>query len=222
MGIDELRDKGVSSRMDNYHLSKKYAAILIVVVLLVLAGGCITDTVSPPATGTPADTPTLPPGHPPLSAIIATPYPTQIPAASSMRFTPDPITGCPMNPLVPEPVDTSVPVRDPMPGIRYSINESESGRTVVLEKGEIVEITLRWAPGVAWTWDVPVYGCSLELVNDGYYSMGGDFWNQSGHYRARYRAKSPGRSFIDGVFGVPPRGTATSANPRFNLTVIVK
>jgi len=125
-------------------------------------------------------------------------------------------------PHIPVPVDTSVPVRDLIPGIRYSINESESGRTVVLEKGEIVEITLRWAPGVAWTWDIPVSGCSLELLNDGYYSGGGDFWNKTGHYRARYRAISPGKSTIDGIFGVSPRGTATSANPRFNLTVIVK
>ena len=208
--------------MEKWNISAYYPAILVAVVLLVLIGGCITDPVSPPATVTPAETPTLPPGHPPLSTITATQYPIQIPAASSPQFTPDPITGCLMNPLVPKPVDTSVPVRDPMPGIRYSINESESGRTVVLEKGEIVEITLRWAPGVAWTWDVPVYGCSLELVNDGYYSMGGDFWNQSGHYRARYRAISPGRSFIDGIFGVAPGGTATTANPRFNLTVIVK
>jgi len=109
-----------------------------------------------------------------------------------------------------------------MHGIRYSFNESETGQTVVLEKGEIVEMTLRWAPGVAWKWDVPVSGCSIELLNDGYYSGGGDFWNQSGHYRARYRATSPGTSFIDGIFGVLPGGTPHASNPRFNLTVIVQ
>lgn len=127
-----------------------------------------------------------------------------------------------MNPIVPEPVDTSIPVRDPIPGIRYSINESESGRTVVLEKGEIVEINLRWAPGVAWSWDIPVYGCGLEILNDGYYDTGTDFWNQSGHYRARYRAIRSGTSFINGIFGVPPDGTVHASNPKFNLTVIVK
>ena len=124
-------------------------------------------------------------------------------------------------PRVPVPVDTSVPVRDPMPGIRYSISENESGRTVVLEKGDIVEINLRWAPSVAWSWDVPVSGCGLELVNDGYYDTGTDYWNTSGHYRARYRAVSPGRSFIDGTFGASPSGIANGA-PEFNLTVIVK
>jgi hypothetical protein len=127
-----------------------------------------------------------------------------------------------MDPHVPEPVDTSVAVRDPMHGIRYSFNESETGRTVVLEKGEIVEMTLRWAPSVAWEWYMPVSGCSIELLNDGYYSGGGDYWNQSGHYRARYRATGPGTSFIDGVFGVAPGGTPHEWNPRFNLTVIVK
>ena len=127
-----------------------------------------------------------------------------------------------MDPHVPTPVDTSIPVRDPMPGIRYSINENESGRTVVLEKGDIVEINLRWAPSVAWSWDVPVYGCGLEMVNDGYYDTGTDYWNTSGHYRARYRAVGSGRTFIDGVFGVPPGRTASASNPRFNLTVIVK
>jgi predicted secreted protein len=109
-----------------------------------------------------------------------------------------------------------------MPGIRYSLGESESGRTIVLEQGEIVEINLRWAPGIAWNWDVPVSGCAIELLNDGYYDTGTDYWNQSGHYRARYRATRPGRSFIDGVFGIAPGGPAHAWNPRFNLTVIVK
>lgn len=199
-----------------------YPAILIGIVFMVLTGGCVTDTTSSPLTSTPAETPTLPPGHPPLSTVTATPSFSPTPAVSSPRLTPDSRTGCSMDPHVPEPVNTSIAVRDPMPGIRYSFNESESGRTVVLEKGEIVEMTLRWAPGVAWEWDMPVSGCSIELLNDGYYSGGGDYWNQSGHYRARYRATGPGTSFIDGVFGVAPGGTPHEWNPRFNLTVIVK
>jgi len=197
-------------------------AVVMVMVFIVLAGGCVSSTPGSPSPGTPAETPTLPPGHPPLSTITATPSPSPIPTISSPRFTPDPRTGCTMEPHLPEPVDTSVAVRDPLPGIRYSFNESETGRTVVLGKGDIVEITLRWAPSVAWEWDVPVSGCSIELLNDGYYSGGGDYWNQSGHYRARYRATSPGTSFIDGVFGVAPGGTPRESNPRFNLTVIVE
>ena len=204
------------------HSAIAHPVLVAGIVFFVLACGCVTDfPVAPPA-GTPAVTPTLPPGHPPLATITAATYTPAPPAAPSPVFTPDPVTGCTTEYHVPEPVDTSVPVRDPLPGVRYSFGESESGRTVVLEKGEVVEVTLRWAPGVAWSWDVPLAGCSVELLNDGYYSGGGDFWNQSGHYRARYRAKSPGTSFIDGVFGVMPGGTATASNPRFNLTMVVK
>ena len=196
--------------------------VLAALFLVLFTSGCVTDTPATLPSGTPAETPTLPPGHPPLASITAAPYTPEPSAAPPPVFTPDPQTGCTMERHVPEPVDTTVPVRDPMPGVRYSINESESGRTVELEKGEIVEINLRWAPGVAWDWDVPVYGCSVELLNDGYYDTGTDFWNTSGHYRARYRAKGSGTSFIDAVFGVPPGGTARALNPRFNLTVVVK
>jgi hypothetical protein len=52
-------------------------------------------------------------------------------------------------PRIPVPADTSVPIQDPVPGIRYSLNESASGRTVVLAEGDIFEITLRFAPGLA-------------------------------------------------------------------------
>ena len=199
-----------------------YPAIFTGIVIVVFIGGCVTDTPASPTAAMAVVTPTLPPGHLPLLPLTKIPYTTEPPAIPPPVFTRDPITGCTMEPHVPVPVDTSVSVRDPMPGIRYSFDESESGRTVVLEQGDIVEINLRWAPSVAWTWDVPVYGCAIELVNDGYYDTGTDYWNQSGHYRARYRAKSPGRSFIDGTFGVRPGGTAYAGNPRFNLTVIVK
>lgn len=125
-------------------------------------------------------------------------------------------------PRVPVPVDTSVPIQDPMPGIRYSLVEGDSGRTIEIGRGDVFEITLRWAPSVAWDWNIPVSGCGLEMVNAGYYDTGTDYWNQSGHYRARYRAVRTGTSFIDGIFGVPPGGTAHEWNPKFNLTVIVK
>ncbi|MCK9581150.1 MAG: protease inhibitor I42 family protein [Methanoregula sp.] len=181
-------------------------AIITGIIVMVITGGCVTDITNP-------------------VNISAVPVPgsTQYPGSSGDQTGSgsrcDPQDAAPR---VPVPVDTSIPVRDPMPGIRYSIHENESGRTVVLEKGDIVEINLRWAPSVSWTWDVPVSGCGLELVNDGYYDTGTDYWNTSGHYRARYRAVGPGTAFIYGEFGVPPYGTATDATPRFNLTVIVK
>lgn len=122
---------------------------------------------------------------------------------------------------VPVPVDTSIPIRDPMPGIRYSLNGSESGRTIVIGKGDIFEITLGFAPGLAMRWTVPVSGCGLELMNDGTYFSGGDLWNNTGFYRARYRAVSPGTSIINGKLVFIPSEDPTGA-PRFNLTVIVK
>ena len=58
----------------------------------------------------------------------------------------------------PFPEDISNAIRDPIPGIRYSLKENESGRTIVLGKGDVVEINLRWVPGVAWNWFIPVSG----------------------------------------------------------------
>lgn len=117
------------------------------------------------------------------------------------------------------PVDTSVPIRDPMPGIRYFFDRDETGRTIELAKGEIVEINLGFAPGLAMRWVVPVSGCGIELVNDGVWYTGGDFWNNTGFYRARYRAVSPGTSVIDGKLVLKPD---EAGDLRFNLTVIVK
>jgi len=117
------------------------------------------------------------------------------------------------------PTNTSVPIRDPMPGIRYSFDRDDSGKTIVLEKGELVEINLGFAPGLAMRWVVPVSGCGIELVNDGVWYTGGDFWNNTGFYRARYRAVSPGTSVIDGKLVLRPE---EAGDLLFNLTVIVK
>lgn len=188
----------------------RFTCIMIAVLsFLIIAAGCT--------------------GTQPASPAVPVPGSTQNPGSPNDQTGPgpveDPRSRCDTRdsgPRVPIPVDTSVPVRDPMPGIRYSLGEGDSGRTIEIGKGDIFEITLRWAPSVAWDWSIPVSGCGLEMVNDGYYDTGTDYWNQSGHYRARYRAVSPGTSFIDGVFGVPPGGTAHESNPKFNLTVIVK
>jgi predicted secreted protein len=119
----------------------------------------------------------------------------------------------------PVPADISVAIRDPVPGIRYSLGENDSGRTIILGKGDIVEINLRWIPGLGFHWVIPVSGCGLELVNAGTFSDGGDFWNNTGHYRVRYRAVSPGTSIIDGKFILVHE---EKGDPGFNLTVIVK
>jgi len=117
------------------------------------------------------------------------------------------------------PVDTSVPIQDKMPGIRYSLNESDSDRTLVLTKGDVVEINLQVNPGLGLHWVVPVSGCALELTNDGTFSNEGDFWNVTTYYRARYRAVGYGTSVISGrrILSDEREG-----DTRFNLTLIVK
>jgi hypothetical protein len=117
------------------------------------------------------------------------------------------------------PVDTSVPIRNPIPGIRYSLNESDSDRTLVLAKGDVVEINLQTNPGLGVHWVLPVYGCALELTNDGSFSNSGDFWNVTTYYRARYQAVREGTSVLSGsrILSEEREG-----DPRFNLTVMVK
>jgi len=208
--------------MKKWNMSAYYTAILIGIVFFVLIGGCVTDTPASPSTVMPAATPTLPPMHPPLSTITMTPAQPTSPVVSSPDSTQDPGSLC--NPLYSDsriavPVNISVAIRDPMPGIRYSLNESDSGRTIVLENGEVVEINLRWIPGLGFHWIIPVSGCGLELVNAGTYSDGGDFWNNTGHYRVRYRAVSSGTSVIDGKFILIHK---EEGDLGFNLTVIVK
>jgi hypothetical protein len=155
-------------------------------------------------------------------AVPASAQPTS-PAAVSVTGSPqDPGSVCNLSaagPRILVPTDTSVPIQDPLPGIRYSFTRDESGKTIVLAKGEIVEIDLGFAPGLAMRWIVPVSGCGIELVNDGVWYTGGDFWNNTGFYRARYRAVSPGTSVVDGKLVLKPD---EAGDLRFNLTVIVK
>jgi len=146
------------------------------------------------------------------------------PAVPASSFTQDSVSMCNQHVVdsrIPVPANISVAIRDPMPGIKYSLYENDSGRTIVLEKGDIFEINLRWIPSLDLYWIIPVSGCGLELVNAGTYSDGTDFWNQSGKYRARFQAVTSGTSFLDGTFGGNPGGMAKGM-PVFNLTVIVK
>jgi hypothetical protein len=181
---------------------------IMIAVLLLLAGGA-------GCTGTP-----------PASPAVPVPGSTQDYGSSGNQTGPGPLvspgSGCDpqgAGSWIPVPVDTSVPIQDPMPGIRYSLNRSETGRTLVLGTGDIVEINLGFAPSLAMRWVVPVSGCGLELVNDGTYYTGGDFWNTTGYYRARYRAVSPGTSVINGKLVFRPE---EAGGLLFNLTVIVK
>ncbi len=55
-----------------------------------------------------------------------------------------------VNWVEPRGTDTSVPIDQPLPGgVRYSLNESDSGRTITLHTGEVLEFTLPTITGLA-------------------------------------------------------------------------
>jgi predicted secreted protein/outer membrane lipoprotein-sorting protein len=131
-----------------------------------------------------------------------------------------------MNYVEPARTDPSVPVDQPLPGgVRYSFSESDSGRTVMLRAGDVIEITLGTIPGLGYRWIMPSEGSGLELLNAGpfyempendgnYYFMGG-----RGYYRWRFKAVDPGTETIDGIFSLG--GCDIQYAKRFNLTVEV-
>ena len=132
------------------------------------------------------------------------------------------------NYVEPPRIDTLVPIDQPLPGgIRFSLNESDSGRTISLKTGDIVEITLSTIPGLAYRWIMPTQGSGLTLLNagpfyempeknDNYYS---GFNGGRGYYRWRYLAEGPGTETIDGIFSIS--ACDIQGAKRFNLTVNV-
>ena len=87
------------------------------------------------------------------------------PAVTVTGSTQDPGSECDPKvavPRIPVPADTAVPIRDPMPGIRFSLNESDSDKTIVLGKGDVFEINLMWRPGQPFRWFIPISGCGLD------------------------------------------------------------
>jgi hypothetical protein len=196
--------------MKNWNLSACYLVILLGLVILVIVGGCITNSASSQTSGTTTAVKT--------SSTTTTTRPAS-PAESLSFSTQNSGSECNSESRINIPVDTSVPIKNPMSGIRYSFNRSETGRTIILEKGEIVEINLGYAPSQPFHWIVKGSGCGIELLNAGTYSSGGDYWNNTGIYRARYRAITPGTSVLDGKLVLTPEENGMLT---FNLTVIVK
>jgi len=123
----------------------------------------------------------------------------------------------------PPRMDPSVPINEPLPGgLRYSFNESDSGRAVTLQTGEVLEITLPTIPGLTFRWMMPTEGYGLELLNAGpIYEMpeGNDFLGGKGYYRWRFRAVEQGTTTFDGIFALS--GCDIQDARRFNLTVKV-
>ncbi|KAF1078409.1 protease inhibitor I42 family protein [Methanogenium sp. MK-MG] len=114
-----------------------------------------------------------------------------------------------------------------MSGIRYYLNESDSGRTITLQKGDSLDITLPTTPGLAYRWIMPVTGSGPELMNastiteipdNANWSNGSPFFSP-GEYRFRYWVVSTGTSVFEGVFCHNVCDTKYSR--RFNLTVNV-
>jgi len=128
-----------------------------------------------------------------------------------------------VNYVEPPRSDTSVPIDQPLPrGVRHSLNESDSGRTVTIHPGEVLEITLRTIPGLAYRWIIPTEGSGLELMNAGsIYEMpeNFDFMSGNGYYRWRFQAVEPGTITFDGIFSLS--GCDIESAKRFNLTVKV-
>jgi outer membrane lipoprotein-sorting protein/predicted secreted protein len=128
----------------------------------------------------------------------------------------------------PRGTDTSVPIDQPLPGgVRYSLNESDSGRTITLRTGEVLDITLPTITGLAFRWIMPTEGTGLELMNAGsiyeppqpsddyvFNLLGGKSYT-----RWRYRAVSPGTETFDGIRALD--GCDIQGAPRFTLTVQV-
>ncbi|MEN6610918.1 MAG: hypothetical protein ABFC24_08745 [Methanoregulaceae archaeon] len=201
----------------------RFRIILFVAVILAIAGRYVVYPALPPEYLPQSQPQNHTQTVPPTPAVPASAQTTS-PVATDTTSTQDPGSRCngtAATPRILVPVDTSIPIRDPMPGIRYSLNKSDSGRTILLGKGDIVEINLGFAPSLDMRWTVPVSGCGLELVNDGNYYTGGDYWNNTGYYRARYRAVSPGTSVLAGKL-VTSSNEYPAGTPRFNLTVIME
>ncbi len=131
----------------------------------------------------------------------------------------------------PPRMDPSVPIGEAYPGgVRYSLNETDSGRIVTLENGEILEITLRIIPSLAYRWMMPAEGSGLELLNAGAFSEIPDdldfnsseavmYFKSHGYYRWRFKAVEPGTTVFDGIFSLD--GCDIQGAKRFNLTVQV-
>ena len=133
-----------------------------------------------------------------------------------------------VNYVEPLRTDTSVSIDQPLPvGVRFALNESDSGRTISLKSGDIVEITLSTIPGLGFRWIMPAEGSGMTLLNAGpFYEMPektddnySGFMGGRGYYRWRYLAEGPGTETINRIFSTS--GCDIQGAKRFNLTVNV-
>ena len=128
----------------------------------------------------------------------------------------------------PEPADPSVPVNEPLSGMKYSFGINDSGRTVTMNEGDIFEITLRYSPSLPFNWLFIVEPDGLLLLNAGEFTgispdeesylirIKGP-WNS----RWRYLAETEGTYVFDGILAIRPCDRMGNWN-EFNMTVVVE
>lgn len=131
----------------------------------------------------------------------------------------------------PIPADTTVPVvEESLPGLKYSFEINDTGRTVTMNKGDSFEITLVYSPSLAFSWTLVTEPKGLLLLNSGDFSDADpdaeDYRIQltkgPRNYRWRYLAEEEGTYFFDGVLAVDPCEIQRFGSwDEFNLTVVV-
>ncbi|MBN1432571.1 MAG: hypothetical protein JW931_07330 [Methanomicrobiaceae archaeon] len=126
------------------------------------------------------------------------------------------------------PSDTSVPVEENLPGLKYSFGINDTGRTVTMNQGDAFEITLLYPPSLPFRWILIAEPEGLLLLNVGEFSDASpeaeDYriqvtkgpWN----HRWRYLAEEEGTYFFDGILAIDPCDKMGPCN-EFNMTVVV-
>jgi len=134
-----------------------------------------------------------------------------------------------LNYTEPVPADTSIPVDETLPGLKYSFGINDSGRTVTMNQGDSFEITLVYSPSLAFSWTLVVEPEGLMLLNVGQFTDASpdpenyiQYTKGPWNHRWRYLAAEEGNYFFDGVLAVDPCKIQRFGSwDEFNLTVVV-
>ncbi len=141
------------------------------------------------------------------------------PEGSKSECYPDYITY-----IEPQKNDTSVPIDQPLPGEDIiSLNERDSGRTITVNPGTVIEITLGKISGLDYRWIMMNEGAGMVLMNAGEVeNVPENSGTSSGKnfYRWRFRAGSPGTETFDAFMTLD--GCYIHGITRFILTAHVK
>jgi hypothetical protein len=140
--------------MKKLKMNAYYLAVLVCLVILVIAGSYFVYKAYHPSETlrqnqqqdlTLQPTPVTPAPAQSTSPAVSVPGSTQDPG--SPRCDSPPV----VDSQIPVLANISIAIRDPVPGIRYSLGENDSGKTIMLGTGDIVEINLSGSRGLAST-----------------------------------------------------------------------